>query len=121
MEVKGCMVGEHTHLKPDQPSVLGGCDVRSGNDGSHDVQEKLKSIEDYNAERRQQAGGAAGAGDAIAKMYQLRQVMDKAGISGELFDRAKEAMSAKHGGDHVATAEALAARLSECLDAVANE
>jgi hypothetical protein len=54
-------------------------------------------------------------------MYQLRQVMDKAGISGELFDRAKEAMSAKHGGDHVATAEALAARLSECLDAVANE
>ena len=54
-------------------------------------------------------------------MYQLRQVMDKAGISGELVDRAKEAMSAKHGGDHVATAEALAARLAEWLDAVANE
>jgi hypothetical protein len=85
------------------------------------VQEKLKSIEEYNAERRQQAGGPGGAGEAIAKMYQLRQVMDKAGIPGELFDRAKEAVSAKQNGDHVATAEALTARISECLNAMAAE
>jgi hypothetical protein len=59
MEIQGCMSGEHTNEKPDQPSVLGGCDVRSGNDGSESAQqEKLKSIEEYNNERRQQQQGS---------------------------------------------------------------
>ena len=117
MQVHGCSVGPHTHLKPDQPSVLGGCDVRSGNDGSHEAQEKLKSIEEYNAERRHQGGGA---GEAIAQMYQLRQVMEKAGIPGALFDRAKEAVSGKQNGDPMATSAALVARISQCLEAIAD-
>ena len=119
MQVQGCCVAEHTNVKPEQPSVLGGCDVRSGNDGSHEAQEKLKSIEEYNAEHRSKAGGG-GAGEAIAKLYQLRQAMEKAGISGELFDRAKEVISAKQNGDHSGIASEMVSQLCNCLENVAN-
>ena len=95
--------------------------MESGNDGSHEAQEKLKSIEEYNAERRHQAGGLGGAGEAIAQMYHLRQILEKAGISGALFDRAKEAISAKQNGDHIATSAALVTQISQCLEAIADD
>lgn len=116
MEVQGCALAEHTHEKPDQPSVLGGCDVRNGNDGSSAPAERLKSIEEFNAERKQGASGSAG--DSIAKLYQLRQAMDKAGIPGPLFDAAKEALAARLGGDHVAVGEEMTARLTQCLSGI---
>lgn len=99
------MTGPHSDVKPDQPSVLGGADVRvrvllpassrcelrpsplfprawlaaqAGNDGSQ-PQEKLKSIDEFNAERRLQASAPGNAGEAIAKMYQLRQVIPCSG------------------------------------------
>mmetsp|Transcript_38989 Transcript_38989/g.87197 ORF Transcript_38989/g.87197 Transcript_38989/m.87197 type:complete len:120 (+) Transcript_38989:798-1157(+) len=119
MQVTGCSSGPHSNTKPEQPDVLGGCDVRSGNDGSTEAQERLKTVAEFNEERRLMQGG--GAGDAISKMYQLRQAMDKSGVSGEVFDRAKEAVSAKLAGDHVAVNAELARRLEALLKAIAAE
>jgi len=117
MAVKGCMTACHTIEKPDQSGKsLGGGDVRSGNTDASAP--KLKSIDEFNA---QKASGGGGAGDAIAKMYQLRQAMDKAGISGELFDRAKEAVSARVGGDHETIHSEVVARLTACLKAMEQE
>mmetsp|Transcript_41301 Transcript_41301/g.53300 ORF Transcript_41301/g.53300 Transcript_41301/m.53300 type:complete len:299 (+) Transcript_41301:57-953(+) len=122
MEIKGCQTGPHTNDKPDQPSVLGGCDVRNGNDGSENQSERLKSIDEFNAERRQGAGaGGAGAGDAIAKMYQIRQALDKAGISGVLFDNAKEKVLEKNNGDHIATLAIMSEKFSTFLTSMATE
>ena len=119
MGVKGCELGEHTNAKPDQPSVLGGVDVRSGNDGSDAASaERLKTIEEYNAERKQPGGDA---GSAIAKMYALRQAMDKAGIPGPLFDAAKDRASERLGGDHVAVAAEMASRITALLGAMRDE
>jgi hypothetical protein len=118
MEIKGCQTGAHTNVKPDQPSVLGGCDVRSGNDGSEGQTERLKSIADFNAERNSQQNGNT-AGDAIAKMYQIRQALDKGGISGQLFDNAKEKVLEKNGGDHVAALAELSEKFSAFLTSLA--
>lgn len=153
MKVKGCMTGRHTDEKPDQPSVLGGCDVRvrgmhvssagerriardsahaishakprlqchaslqAGNDGS-ESQQKLKSIEEYNAERQQQGGGAAGA---IARMYQLRQALDKAGVPGELFDSAKDNLMKKLNDDHEAVSRHINDQFVNALHSMASE
>lgn len=121
MEVKGCCTGAHTNEKPDQPSVLGGCDVRNGNDGSEVAAVRLKSIDEFNAERKAGGGGGGTAGESIAQMYQLRQAMDKAGVPGALFDAAKEKAAARLGGDHTAVAQEMATRLSGCLEAMRDE
>lgn len=125
MEVQGCTVGAHTNEKPKQPSVLGGVDVRDGNDGSETPAsegERLKTIAEYNAERKMASdAGGNDAGAAIASLYQLRQSMDKAGVPGALFDSAKEAATVNFGGDHVAVAKHMAQRLSECLEAIKSE
>lgn len=114
MEVPGCQTADHSTEKPQQ-GPLGGCDIRAGNDGS--APQKLKSIDQFNEERtHSQSGNAAGL--AIANMYQLRQAMDKAGVSGDLFDRAKTALSDRLGHDHEAVATALAKHLSESLIAL---
>jgi hypothetical protein len=118
LEVKGCQLGAHTNEKP-TVGVLGGCDVRSGNDGSEEVQTRLKSIDEYNAERKQQSVPAgAAAGDSISKMYALRQAMDKAGVPGAPFDKAKEKLSGRLRGDHVAVATEMSACLTACLEAI---
>jgi len=119
LEVKGCCTGFHTDEKTEQPQVLGGQDVRSGNDGSEEATERLKTIEEYNAEQRANKGGASGAGEAISKLYQLRQALDKAGVAGETFDAAKEKLAVDLAGDHVAVAEEMAKRLSGFLSSVA--
>ncbi len=118
----GCCTGAHTDTKPDQPSVLGGCDVRAGNDGSEAPEARLKTIAEFNAERKGSGGGGGGGGgDAIAKMYQLRQALDKAGVPGAIFDQAKEKVSKRLADDHVAVAAELASRLSSCLASIASE
>jgi hypothetical protein len=120
LEVKGCQLGAHTNDKP-SGGVLGGCDVRSGNDGS-EVQTRLKSIDEYNAERKQHSSpGGAAAGESISKMYALRQALDKAGVPGGLFDMAKEKISARLGGDHVAIQAEISARIAACLSAMSAE
>ena len=53
------------------PSIL----LQAGNDGSQP--QKLKSIDEFN---QTQVGGSNAAGEAIAKMYQLRQVHDRSTI-----------------------------------------
>uniref|UniRef100_A0A7S2CNZ2 CHORD domain-containing protein n=1 Tax=Florenciella parvula TaxID=236787 RepID=A0A7S2CNZ2_9STRA len=117
MGVKGCMTSCHTTEKPDQSGKsLGGGDVRSGNTDTSAP--KLKSIDEFNAQKAASGGGTGGAGDAIAKMYQLRQAMDKAGVSGDLFDRAKEAVSARVGGDHETIHAEVVTRLTACLEAM---
>jgi len=120
MQVQGCMTGRHTDVKPDQPSVLGGSDVRAGNDGSQS-REKLKSIDEFNAERRMQASAPGNAGEAIAKMYQLRQALEKGGVDGGIFDAAKEATMKRHGGNHVAVLQEINDRISETLGNLAKE
>ena len=125
MEIAGCCTGAHTNEKPKQPSVLGGVDVRDGNDGSEAAVpegERLKSIAEYNMERKAaSATGCNDAGAAIATLYQLRQSLDKAGVPGAQFDAAKEAALAKCNGDHVAVASQMAAKLSACLEAMKSE
>jgi hypothetical protein len=54
-------------------------------------------------------------GDAIAKMYQMRQAMEKAGVSGSLFDKAKEKILEKNNGDHMATLGELSDRFNAFL------
>lgn len=115
MKVKGCMTGKHSREKPNQ-QFLGGNDVRAGNDGS--APQKLKSIDEFN--QTQGAGGSSAAGEAIAKLYQLRQALDKAGVSGDLFDRAKERVSERLGGDHLAVKDELTRAFSTCLEGLLN-
>lgn len=61
------------------------------------------------------------AGDSIAKMYQMRQAMEKAGVTGALFDSAKEKVLEKNNGDHVATLLDLSARFDAFLKSVSEE
>jgi hypothetical protein len=48
-------------------------------------------------------------------MYQMRQAMEKAGVSGSLFDKAKEKILEKNNGDHMATLGELSDRFNAFL------